>query len=79
MRRSAPPVLKAWQPVRKVALARAWSPAPSPFASAFRCISPDRTCTCCRTRCSGSRIIGSSNASPVARGVQSSMFAPFGT
>src|SRR6185436_12775518 len=41
--KSAPPVLYGWTPVRNVAVARAWSPGPSPSARPVTCARPLNT------------------------------------
>jgi hypothetical protein len=77
--RSAPSVLRGWAPVRKQAAARAWSPGPSPFASAFSCFRPEITSSRSRTAASGSSVGPSSNPSPSVFGVHDSIHFPFGT
>ena len=78
-RTSAPCVRLGCTPVSQTALARAWSPEPSPSAaSAGRESRPDRTTS--RSRCGSrdARIGGRSKAVPLAAGVHCSMIAPFG-
>ena len=75
---SAPWVLRAWQAVRNVAEARAWSPAPSPFGRALSCAKPLNTVTWSRTGANGWRVRGNSKDEPVCSGVQSFIIAPFG-
>src|SRR5207248_355788 len=57
---SAPLVLRAWQPVRNVADARAWSPGPSPCGRALSCARPLMTWKSLLSGSSGWRMYGSS-------------------
>jgi len=75
---SAPDVLRAWVPVRKVVMARAWSPPPSPLALAFLCARPVSTLHWPRRLESGSSVDGSLKSLPSVVGVQSGMWTPLG-
>ena len=68
-RKSAPPVLYGWTPVRNVAVARAWSPGPSPSARPFTCASPPNTLTYSRNGSSGFIVGLNSKFAPAVFGV----------
>src|SRR5687768_11229890 len=76
---SEPLVLRAWAPVRKLADARAWSPAPSPRARPCVCAKPLRTLKSFLCAARGWRMRGSSYSAPTALGVQCGRVTPLGT
>ena len=78
-RMSAPSVLSGCMPVRKQASERAWSPGPSPMASALCWARPVSTSRSSLNGSSGSSVGGSRKLGPVSSGVQSAMWTPLGT
>ena len=68
-RKSTPPVLYGCTPVRKVAVARAWSPGPSPCARPVTCASPLNTLMCSRYGSSAFIVGLNSKFAPVVFGV----------
>ena len=69
---------QAWTPLSQAAVARGWSPLPSPNESACRCANPLRTSTWSRNGSSGLRIRENSNPLPVCAGTHCSWMTPFG-